>query len=114
MTFTLVYELDFKRVMSAVINDSRNTIPQTTNKPGMEIYAYIQSQIALVVPGVLIYRITTDTGNLSGFCAIEVQGQTISLLFYQLRPAAQAFSTQILQIIATFIQQNGPLQDIIY
>lgn len=114
MTITLEYELDYKRVMSAVINDSRNTIPQTTNQPGMVIYAYIKAQIALVVPGVLVYRIVGDGSNLGGFCAIQVQGQAISLSFYQLRPAFQDFTSEILQAISIFIQNNTPLQDILY
>lgn len=114
MTFSLSYELDYKRIMSAVINDARNTIPATTNQPGMAIYAYIQAQISLVVPGVLVYRIVGDGSNLGGYCAIQVQKGAITLLFYQLRPAFQDFTSEILQAIAIFIQQNGPLQDILY
>lgn len=114
MTFTLQYELDFKRLISAVINDSRNTIPETTNQSGIVIFDYIQDQIARVVPGVLIYRIITGNGNLGGYAAIQVQGSLISLLFYQFRPAFQDFTSEILDNISIFIQQNGPLQDIIY
>ena len=43
MTFSLSYEIDYKRVISAVINDSRWTIPALQGANGMEIYAYIQS-----------------------------------------------------------------------
>lgn len=114
MTFTLSYELDYKRIMSAVINDARNTIPATTNQPGAVIYAYIQAQIALVSAGVIIYRICTESANLGGYCGIQVQNGIIQLLFFQLRPAFQPFESEILQIIGTFIQDNVPLQDIIY
>ena len=114
MRFSLSYELDFKRVMLAVINDARNTIPETTDKPGMVIYDYIQAQIARVVPGVLIYRICTENANLGGYCGIQVQNGAIQLLFFQLRPAFQPFEPEILQFIGTFIQGNGPMQDIIY
>jgi hypothetical protein len=100
--------------MSAVINDSRNTIQAITNQPGTIIYSYIQGQIAKIVPGVLVYRITTDQGNLSGFCAIQVQNNVASLLFYQFRPAAQPFSATILQIISSFIIANIFLQDMLY
>ena len=114
MTFSLIYELDHVRVMSAVINDSRNTIPATTNQPGSVIFAYAQAQIALIVPGVLLYRVSTDQGGLGGYAAIKVQAGVITLDFYQLRPAFQAFTSEILQIISIFIQQNIPLQDILY
>lgn len=114
MTITLEYELDYKRVMSAVINDSRNTIPQTTNQPGMVIYAFIQAKISLVIPGVLVYRICSENANLGGYCGIQVQNGSITLLFLQLRPAFQPFEDQILQFIGTFIQNNIPLQDILY
>lgn len=114
MTFYLSFELDYKRIMSAVINDARSIIPVISGQNGNAIYAYSQTQIALVVPGVLVYRITTQTGNLAGFCAIQVQGQSITTLFYQLRPAFVPFQVEILGIIATFIEINGPLQDILY
>lgn len=114
MMYDLKYELDYKRVMMAVINDARNTIPETTDQPGSVIYAYSQAQIAKVVPGVLVYRISSQEGNLGGFCAIQVQNGVITLLFFQLRPAFQPFEAQILQFIGTFIQNNIPLQDILY
>jgi len=105
--------------MSAVINDSRNTIAQTTNQPGAVIFQYVQSQIALVGPGVLIYRIVGDNGVLCGFCAIQAQGGPVTLLFYQLRPSfvqfeVSQFNSEILGSIIIFIQQNSPLQDILY
>jgi hypothetical protein len=114
MTFSLSYEIDFQRVMSAVINDSRNTIPATKGAGGIAIYAYIQSQIALVTPQTIIYRIVGGSGNLGGYCGILVQGGRTSLQFYQLRPAFQQFESEILGIISIFISQNAPLQDVLY
>ena len=115
MIFYLTYEIDFQRVISAVINDSRNTIPATTNQPGMVIYAYAQSQISLVGPGVLVYRIeVAETGVLAGYCLISVQNGVPSVLSIQPRPAFQTFMPQISQIIANFIQNSVYLQDLIY
>lgn len=114
MTFTLLYEPDFKRVIPAVINDARNTIPETTNQPGTVIKAYADTQVNLVVPGVLLYRISTREGGLGGYVGLRVANRIASTLLMQLRPAFQPFLPEILQIIATFITSNEFLQDMIY
>lgn len=114
MTFSLQYELDHQRLISAVINDSRSLIPSLVGQDGNAVYAYAQAKIAQVVPGVLLYRIRTDQGNLSGILALQVIGGVASILFCQLRPGAQPFLTEILQIIGTFITSNAFLQDMLY
>jgi hypothetical protein len=106
MNFELTYELDFKRVMSAVINDSRNTIPSISGKDGNAIQAYVQTQTSLVVPGVLVYRIVGDNGVLGGYCGLQVQNGVANLLFMQLRPAFQQFLYLISPIIRNFISNN--------
>lgn len=103
MTFELSYELDYRRVILAVINDARNSIPATKDKDGSAIYAYAQSQIALVIPGVLVYRVVGDDGVLCGFCALQIKNSVANLYFMQLRSAFQQFSDPISQIISNFI-----------
>ena len=113
MTFDLIYELDFKRVMSAIINDSRNTIPAIKGQSGGIIYSYIQAQISLVVPGVLVYRIIGNGSNLGGFLALQTQNGVASPLLVQLRPAYQQFSLEISQFIANFITSNSWKSDLL-
>lgn len=114
MTFNLQYESDFKRIIPAVINDARNTIPAIANQPGTVIKAYADAQIDLVVPGVLLYRISTREGGLGGYVGLRVENGVATSHLMQLRPAFQPFLAEILQIIATFITSNAFLQDMIY
>jgi hypothetical protein len=103
MTYAITYELDYKRVMLAVINDSRNTIPAIAGQDGNAIYAYAQDQIALVVPGVLVYRVGSLDGNFGGYLALQVQNGVALPLLLQLRPAYQQNALEINGFIANFI-----------
>lgn len=100
--------------MSAVINDSRNTIPAIAGASGMAICAYIQAQISLVGPNDLVYRIATEDENLAAYVVLRVQDGGASKLLYQPRPAFQSFQTQISGIISKFIVENAFLQDFLY
>lgn len=114
MTLSLVYELDKDRVMSAVINDSRNTIPAIAGQGGYAILGYIQAQIALVPAGGLVYRIVGDGANLGGYVVLGVQNGVASIILLQLRPAFRQFANQINEFIANFISNNQFLQDVLY
>lgn len=103
MTFEATYELDHQRVMLAVINDSRNTIPAITGQNGNAIYAYAQTQIALIVPGVLLYRVGSLDGNLGGYFALQAKNGVGNLYLIQLRPAYQQNALEINEFIANFI-----------
>lgn len=114
MTLSLQYELDYHRIILAVICDSSGIIPQTIGQPGTVVYAYFQTQLALVTPNVLFYRIITRDGNIGGYCLIQVENGVAVVLSVQLRPAFVSFSAQISQIISIFIQGNLFLQDLLY
>lgn len=114
MTFTLSYEIDYKRVVSAVINDSRGKISAISGQNGMAIYAYIQAQIALVTPGVIVYRVLAPNGVLAGVVAINTNSGSVGVVFLQLRPSFGQFLAQISQIISNFIVNNTFLQDVLY
>jgi len=103
MNFGLTFEQDYARIMSAVINDSRNMIPDIAGMDGVAIYAYAQGQISLVIPGVLVYRIVGDGGVLCGFVGINSAG---TVVFQQLRPAFMQFAGQISDFIRNFISSN--------
>jgi hypothetical protein len=114
MTFSLQYELDYQRVISAVINDSRSVIPSLVGQDGNTVYAYAQAQIQQVTSGVLVYRIRTDQGNLSGFCAIQTAKTPVIPILLQLRPAAVPYFDEISQVITTFIIERQYLTDVLY
>lgn len=114
MTYSLSYELDYQRFITAIINDSCGTIPAIAGLDGNAIYAYAQAQISAIIPSVLVYRILGNSTNIGGYVAIRVQNGVASVLQLQLRPAHQPFLSTISQIINTFIQQNGFLADMLY
>ena len=115
MTYSLKYELDANRLIMAVVNDSRAVIPSLgPNADGNAVYAYSQSLIAQMMPGVILYRIETLNANLGGLVAINTNPGAVGVVFTVLRPAAVPFSSEISQIINTFIQQNTFLQDVLY
>jgi hypothetical protein len=115
MTYSLKYEIDTQRLIMAVVNDSRSVIPSLgSNATGQAVYAYSQSLIQEMLPGVILYRIETLNGNLGGIVAINTNPGAVGIVFTVLRPAAVPFSSGISQIINTFIQQNTFLQDILY
>ena|ERR1700743_451779 len=114
MTFELIYEQDYKRLIPAIINDSRSVIPSLIGRDGNDVYAYSQSQINLVTSGVLFYRISIETGNLAGYIGINVVNGSASVLIMQLRPAFVPFSNEISKVISTFIINNTFLQDVLF
>ena len=115
MTYSLKYDLDQQRLIMAVVNDSRSVIPSLgSTADGNAVYAYSQSLIALMVPGVILYRIETLNGNLGGIVAINTNPGVVGQLFLVLRPAAVPFLSEISQIISTFIIERQYLRDILY
>jgi hypothetical protein len=115
MTYSLKYELDTNRLIMAVVNDSRSVIPSLgPNADGNAVYAYSQALIAMMTPGVILYRIQTVNGNLGGICALNTNPGAVGIVFTVLRPSAVPFSSEISEVIATFISGNVFLQDILY
>lgn len=114
MTYSLKYEIDRDRLITAVVNDSRSVIPSLVGQNGQAVYAYAQGLIQQLTPWVVLYRISSVNGNLGGVCAINTNSGSVGVVFTVLRPATAAFSSSISQIINTFIQENGFLADILY
>ena len=108
MTFIIVYNQEYKRVIPAVLIDSRQNFPFLKSAGGYDVLAYTQSQIDLVTDRVVPYKIETDDGNLAGYFNLSVNDNnvTATLLNYQLRPAFESLSVQILQKISNFISSN--------
>jgi hypothetical protein len=114
MTYSLSYELDYQRFITAIINDSCGTIPAIAGQDGNAVYAYAQAKISAIIPGVLVYRILGNMTNIAGYVAISVQNGVASILQLQLRPAHQPFLLEISAVIATFISSNAFMQDYLY
>lgn len=114
MTFRFVYEPDFKRVFSAVILDSWNTIPETKMQIGSVIKEYVEDQTALVVDGTIPYRMETGNGSLAGYMVLKLQNGTAVPFIQQLRPAFIQFSAQIIENMSSFIISGNWLNDTLF
>lgn len=114
MTFSLQYELDYQRVISAVINDSRSVIPSLLGQDGNAVYAYSQALIAQMIPGVILYRIVYNGSNLGGVAAINTNQGAVGVVFMQERPAFVPYLVEINQFITNFIVNRTYLQDVLY
>mgnify|MGYP006935487267 CR=1 FL=1 len=109
MIFKVTYNQEYKRVIPAVLIDSRQNLPFLKSAGGYDVLAYTESQVDLVTERVVPYKIETEEGNLAGYFNLQVQDgndDAAFLLNYQLRPAFQSFNSEILGIISNFISSN--------
>lgn len=114
MIYKVTYNQEYKRVIPAVLIDSRGTIPAIQTVGGYELKSYNDSQVAIVTDTVIPYKIETETGNLAGYFNVQTKSETRAVLQgYQLRPAFQQFDAEILQIITNFIASNVWQYDIL-
>ena len=104
--YRLIYDIDYSRIMPAVIIDARASIPAITNQIGSVIKAYTDAEVAKVTSKVVPYKIETDQGVLVGYFTIRVIVGFGSLYQYQLRPAFVQFNTVISQEISNFIASD--------
>ena len=111
MTYRVIYDDQWFRTIPSVMIDARAGTP-LANATGAVMETYIQAQLALIIPGVLTYKIETNSGNLAGVFALNVVGNVATLLFSILRPAFIGDSDNITMEISTFIQGNYFLYDI--
>lgn len=107
MSIRIIYCQEPERVIPAVLIDNRANIPAITNVTGFAIKAYTDAQVAMIVPGVLPYRLETDMGNLAGFMTLQTSGGGAGLYQFVLRPAFLSQKTEILGIISNFIMQGN-------
>jgi hypothetical protein len=108
MTYNLTYAGDiYKGLMWGVVADSRANIPAVKNQNGWIVKSFVDSQTALVVPGVIPYAISTESGSLAGYVGISVDPGPVFIAFQQLRPAFVQFSAEISNAIANFITSGS-------
>ncbi len=114
MTYALIYEPDFKRIIYSVVIDGRAAIPEIKNKDGFTIKAYIDNLIGAVTDSEIVYKIETKEGGvLAGYFIISVnsESQTATLVDKRLRPAFYDLSEEIYDIITNFIYSTKDWQN---
>lgn len=111
-TYRFIYANDrYQSLMWGIIADSRATIPSIKNAIGDIIKAYVDSQIALVTPGVSVYKIETELGCVAGYLGIQASGNPGSVVFLQVRPPFEGDILAINQQISNFIASGGYIFD---
>jgi hypothetical protein len=108
MTFDFIFSREQYRIIPAVLIDNRANIPAIANQIGTVIKAYTDSQVALVTPTTLFYKVESNLGSICGYFTLNVNVGTkaVALGQFVLRPNFQQFLTQITNQISTFIQSN--------
>lgn len=116
MSRRILYNESYKRVIPAVLIDSRAFVPAITTATGYEVKAYTDAQVSLVTSTVIPYKIETDNGNLAGYFNLQVSTSPVSasVLNKQLRPAFQQFESEINQEISNFIQSSNWKADYLF
>lgn len=108
MSYRIIYNEEYRRVIPAVLIDSRANISAISTAGGFAVKAYTDAQVALVTATVIPYKIETNEGNLAGYfnLSIGVNPKSAVILNAQLRPAFVQFNSEISQIISNFIISN--------
>lgn len=116
MTYRVIYNDEYKRVIPAILIDSRALAPSIVTATGFEVLAYTNSVADLVTSSVLPYKIETNEGVLSGYFNLTVieSPKSVTLLNKQLRPAFQKYDTDISQVISNFIISGNWQNDYLF
>jgi len=116
MSYRVVYNDAYKRVIPAVLIDSRGTNSSLYTASGNAVLSYTNGKVALVTSSVLPYKIETDTGNLVGYFNLTVveSPKSASLLNKQLRSAFQKYDSEISQVISNFITSSNWQADYLF
>lgn len=105
-SYTITYCENYKALFWGIIADSRSNIPGIKDAVGNVIKSYVDSQIALVVPGVIPYKIEIS-GSVAGFFGLKTGGGAAEIVFLQLRPAFTGDVLAVNQQISTFISSSS-------
>lgn len=116
MTYSILYEPDFSRILPAMLIEARATIPAIANQIGSVIKSYTDSQVALITDSSIFYKIETELGVIAGVFSIDVNtsNKTATLIMKVLRPAFVQFDSIISNQIANFILNGEYKQDFLF
>ncbi len=105
--YRFIYDKDYKRIIPAVITDSRANIPSIATVSGSVLKNFIDAEIQLVsdYDNRICYKIETENGNLVGYFIIDINltNQSAYVFKVQLRPAFVQFDIQINNEINNFM-----------
>jgi hypothetical protein len=104
---------EYRSLMWGVIADSRVNIPSIINGNGWEIKSYVDAQIALVGPGVGVWKLETGLGVLAGYLGLYTGPGQVGVVFLQVRPAFESDLANINQNIGIFVNGNAWQYDVL-
>lgn len=116
MTYHIVYEPEYQRIMTACIIDARASIPAIKNQVGTVIKDYVDTQLSYINTNAICYKLETDLGVLAGYFVIQVTpaSETAMIDSKVLRPAFVQFDSDISTQISNFIQLNNWKPDYLF
>lgn len=97
---------EFRALMWGVIADSRANIPSIINGTGWQIKDYVDAQIALIGPGVGVWKLETNLGVLAGYIGFFTGPGQVGVVFSQIRPAFVSDLVNINENIGIFVSGN--------
>ena len=110
MMYRVIYDDQYFRTIPACMIDARVGTP-LANATGAMMEEFIQPKVALIVPGVLPYKLESPNGNLAGVFALQTSSTGAVLLFSIIRPAFVEDQVNISQEIVNFIQGQDWVYD---
>lgn len=116
MSYNIIFEPDYQRILPAMLIESRAAIPAIKNKVGIVIKSYTDSQVALIGSNSIYYRIETDLGVIASTFSIDVNtsNKTAVQNIITIRPAFLQFKVDIQEIINNFITSKGWFGDYLF
>lgn len=108
MSYTIKYDIEYKRTIPAVIYDSRFSNPSTKKLDNNFLKLFSDLHVGQVGQNGLPYKIVTDSGNLVGYFVVDTRNKGLISTKTQevIRPAFQQFITEIDLLINDFVK-NG-------
>jgi len=113
MTFYQSYLIEYSRVITGIVLENRQSIPQIKGKGSWETKSFIDAQINMVTTDVIPYKIETAAGNLVAYFSLLVTGSKAVKYQLFIRNNFTPFSTEISQFIDNFIVSNEWTIDIL-
>jgi hypothetical protein len=104
MTYRIVYEADFNRVIPAVLIDGRAQYPALSGKTGFEMLPFLSAEIQKASVNSVFYKIETGDGNIAGYFTVTRTSGVLGI--FSLRPQFLPDNAAISQQISNFISSG--------
>jgi len=113
MTLYQSYLIEYSRVITGIVLESRKLIAATVGKSGFAVEAFCNMEAEKVTDNVIPYKLETAQGNLAAYFSLIVNGNLTTQYQLFIRPAFEQFSIEIQQFINIFISSNEWQTDIL-